>query len=635
MNRKDTERRQYQRFDLVFPVEFQLLSKERQELSGWVQGFTQDVGEGGLCLVVNHLSVEHARCLEGENFAALRIHVPASHEGFRALAKIAWFQKTKSEPVSQYVLGLAYEEIHPQAKKGIAGYLIRRKVLRFSAVGLSVLLGLGLVLSGLKTARLQEEKAVLVSDLSRGLEERQILTADRDRLTIMIDEAEFLLSQASRKSLALEERSQEVSGQDEATIAQFKKTIEELKKDRVRIKERLGALVAKRQSVDEDVGVVSRKVAALEGRVVDKMYGWLENHQNSRTGLVTSFEGDEEVADWAFTYDQALAAIVFARRGDLERSEEILRFYERAQKIDGGAFLNAYYASNGEAAEFVAHAGPNIWLGLAVCHHARLSRSKQFIEIARSIADWLVTIRDAEGGLRGGKSVSWYSTEHNLDAYAFYGMMFDLTGEKKYQDFQSETLSWLKENSYTQISAAPVNRGKGDATIATDTYAWSIAALSPGRLSEIGMDPDQIMQFAIDHCQVSAQFKNNRGEIASVKGFDFAKAQHLSRGGIVSSEWTSQMILSFKIMGDYHESAGRTAEAGRYFYLADLYTGELGKMLTVSPSPTGQGGYCLPYASAELADTGHGWRTPRGARTGSVAGTAYAILAIDGYNPLK
>ncbi len=56
-------------------------------------------------------------------------------------------------------------------------------------------------------------------------------------------------------------------------------------------------------------------------------------------------------------------------------------------------------------------------------------------------------------------------------------------------------------------------------------------------------------------------------------------------------------------------------------------------MIITSPSKMGQGRGCLPYASQDNVDTGHGWRSPKGRSTGSVAGTAYAIFAWSDYNP--
>ena len=58
------------------------------------------------------------------------------------------------------------------------------------------------------------------------------------------------------------------------------------------------------------------------------------------------------------------------------------------------------------------------------------------------------------------------------------------------------------------------------------------------------------------------------------------------------------------------------------------YLHELNKMIIASPSAFGQGMWCLPYASHQNAATGHGWRTPDGNKTGSVAATAYTLFAL-------
>jgi len=50
---------------------------------------------------------------------------------------------------------------------------------------------------------------------------------------------------------------------------------------------------------------------------------------------------------------------------------------------------------------------------------------------------------------------------------------------------------------------------------------------------------------------------------------------------------------------------------------------------------SGQGESCLPYATQDFVDTGHGWMTPKGKNTGSLSATIYAILAYYGLNPLE
>jgi hypothetical protein len=125
------------------------------------------------------------------------------------------------------------------------------------------------------------------------------------------------------------------------------------------------------------------------------------------------------------------------------------------------------------------------------------------------------------------------------------------------------------------------------------------------------------------------------GEKTKVTGFDFGKYEHMARGGIVSTEWTSQMIVSLKIMADYYKARDEFYKAAYYNKKADFYLSEIEKMAIVSPSRIGQGQGCLPYASQDDVDTGHGWRVAQGTRTGSTAGTAYAIFARYKYNPLN
>jgi hypothetical protein len=214
-------------------------------------------------------------------------------------------------------------------------------------------------------------------------------------------------------------------------------------------------------------------------------------------------------------------------------------------------------------------------------------------------------------------------------------MLYQLTRETAYQDRADELLAWLNKNAYSNMGNPLIKRAKGDSTIATDTYAWSISAIGAGKLKEIGMDPDNIMDFAIANCSVSVDYKRPEGYLVRVKGFDFAKATNEARGGVVSCEWSAQMILALKLMSRYHEQAGDEEKKQDYQHLANDYLSELSKMVITSPSPVGQGEFCLPYSSHEFVDTGHGWRTPRGNRTGSVAATAYAIFAIEGFDPLS
>ncbi len=149
------------------------------------------------------------------------------------------------------------------------------------------------------------------------------------------------------------------------------------------------------------------------------------------------------------------------------------------------------------------------------------------------------------------------------------------------------------------------------------------------------MNPDMVLEFAEKNCSVEVSYERPEGMVVKIKGFDFAPQRHVARGGVVSSEWTAQMAMSFKIMADFYYKKDMIAKARTYELKADEYLRGLGNMIISSPSPSGQGESCLPYATQDFVDTGHGWVTPKGKSTGSLAGTTYTLFAYYNYNPLE
>ncbi|HQP91696.1 MAG TPA: hypothetical protein PLU24_03380, partial [Candidatus Omnitrophota bacterium] len=498
-----------------------------------------------------------------------------------------------------------------------------------------IFLSLGLLVAGFYASRLRIENEKLIGSLSENIGHQRLLKEGSKDLQNQIEEMKFLSSQSVRKAEMLQRRLDLISDEDKRTSVVMEGSINFLKKYKEKIDKDTQDLINKKTKVDEDAANKEKEAGEIGNKVSEKFYLWLSAHQNNSTGLLTSFEGDKDIGDWGFTYDESLASIVFVKEGDFQKARDIFNFYLRAKRDSSGAFYNAYYTNDGEPAEFTVHAGPNIWLGIAILQYSHATKDMSYVGIAKDIAKWLESITDEEGGIRGGREFGWYSIEHNFDAYAFYMMLSELLKNEEYGLRAQNSLSWLNKNAYSKISEPVVRRGKGDSTIATDTFAWSITSITPKTLIDAGMDPDAIADFALANSSVISDFRRPDGSIIKVKGFDFSKHQNLARGGVVSTEWTAQMILALKIMAAFHASQGDEEKAVYYYSLANEYTSELSKMVVTSPSPVGQGDFCLPYASHEFADTGHGWRTPKGNRTGSVAGTAYAILAIDGFNPLR
>lgn len=655
---KGIERRRYIRLKSVFPVEFKLLSQDgEQELSDFIQGFTADISTGGILLRVNNPRPEVISMMKREGMKLfLDINMPLHGRPIEAVSNVAWVKVIKEDKRNVCMVGLSFEEINSRDKRRLLGY----STSLYRAPKLTAL-ALLLMLTMLGVERsdeiiLRRENSILIERLTDVLQRKSTVTewldkAGRERNELLTkiekqdgdiakirEEKETLLSKEKELRLSVEDLDALKTELDKGRNVQnaLESQLVRLSLDRKGLQDNLDKITLREKMRLKELERIERARLRLEEATLENMYNWLKVHRNKKTGLVASYEGDSALKNSAFSYDQSLMAQVSLLQNDIEDARLILDFFKyRAPKIKGG-FANAYSAANGAITEPIVHCGPNIWLGIAFMQYMEKTGSAGYLDVAKEIGNWVIKIQneDPGGGIRGGPDVTWFSTEHNLDAYTFFTMLAQKTGSKKYKNAADESLNWIKKNAYTGKSGR-INRGRGDSTIATDTFAWAIASIGPGILLDNKMDPDAIMKFAEEHCKVTVNFERPNGDIVKVTGFDFAKHRHLGRGGVVSSEWTAQMIVSLGMMSDFYLGLGDIEKARYYQEKHDFYINELEKLVISSPSPFGQGAGCLPYATQDNVDTGHGWRTPRGKDTGSVSGTAYGIFAIKGYNPLK
>ncbi len=665
MFRKDSlgpERRQYIRLDSVFPVQFRIQSLDGgNDLSDWLQGFTNNISKGGICLAVNNLKPELAELIKDRQAKlSLDIQMPLTAAPVPASAKVAWVKDVTGQP-NKYLIGLSYENIAGSVNKRMIHYATVKRLFVPVVSTIILIFGLGFGIGVYLNIRLTQSNKALVEQLVKVLQESSIaqqtikaINKESDDLQLKMRALELSIKTAEGEKAGLEEKVKleekaklEVKtkleekvklGESQAAkkVSEFNAMIAQLNQEKTILQKELIAVQHKGNLFTEELLRLDKKTVTLEKANLDKMYQWLKIHQNPRTGLVLSFEGDNDVGNWAFIYDQSLVAQAFTNFSDFGRARQILDFFDKKAKKTKGLFYNAYYANDGDIAEAVVHSGPNIWIGIAILQYTKKSRDSNYLGLAERIAAGIIDLQnqDKDGGIRGGPDVQWYATEHNLDAYAFFDMLYKATGKQNYLVARDKVLKWLVRNTYNK-SSPPIKRGKGDSTIATDTYAWSIAAIGPVKLLDLGMDPDMILEFAEKNCGVEVFYERPQGQAVKVKGFDFAPQRNLARGGVVSSEWTAQMVMSLKIMADFYYKKGIIAKARNYELKADEYLRELGNMIISSPSPSGQGESCLPYATQDFADTGHGWVTPKGKSTGSVSGTTYTLFAYYNYNPLE
>ena len=638
------ERRKYIRLDTVFPVSFKLLSlDEKQNFSDWLQGFTNNVGKVGICLDINNLNPELAKLIkEQRTKLSLNIEMPLSRNPVSALAKVVWVKDVISQP-NKYIMGLAYEKIDVYQNNRVMRYALTKKLFMPVVLTIIIILAGAFAMNTYTNIRLIKGNKALVTQLVKIIQESSIakqkvkaINLEKEDLQLKMQTLELRIKNIEEEKGNLEKIAKLEKTEAVKKIEGLNNLIEKLNNDKIPLQEELLALQHKENAETLELSRLDKQKALLQKANLDKMYQWIKFHQNPRTGLIMSFEGDSDIANWAFVYDQSLAVCAYTNFGDFQRARKTLDFFAKKAERKDKKFLNAYYVNDGSPAEYVVHSGPNIWLGIAILQYTQKTQDRRFLSLAEELASDTISLQnqDPDGGIRGGPDLSWYSTEHNLDAYAFFNMLYKITGKKEYMKARERTLNWLVQHTYDK-GEIPIKRGKGDSTIATDTYAWAIAALGPQKLEEMNMNPDRIIEFAQQNCVVEALFSRPEGITIKIKGFDFAAQRHVARGGVVSSEWTAQMVLAFNIMSDFYYKKGMPAKAHAYRMKADEYLAELGRMIISSPSPSGQGESCLPYATQDFVDTGHGWMTPKGKTTGSVAGTAYTLFAYYNYNPLE
>jgi len=628
------ERRQYIRLDSAFPVQFRILSLDGEKaLSDWLQGFTNNISKGGVCLAVNNLKPELAKLIKDRQVKLfLDIEMPLAAMPVPATAKVAWVKEVTGQP-NKYLIGLSYEEIAATANIRIMRYAMAKRLFVPVSVTIIIILGLSFVMGSYINVKLIKGNKALVEQLVRLIQESSIA---KQTVKVINKEREDLQLKLQALQLRIRTAEEEKVRLGVSQTAQKNAMIEKLIQEKAALQEQLIVVQHKENTVTEELLRLDKKKATLEKANLDKMYHWLKIHQNPRTGLVMSFEGASDITDWAFIYDQSLVAQAYTNFSDFERARKILDFFDKKAKKTKGLFYNAYYVSDGSPAEAVVYSGPNIWLGIAILQYTKKSQDFNYLGLAEEIASRINDLQnqDSDGGIRGGPDVEWYAAEHNLDAYAFFNMLYKVTAKKQYLEARDKALKWLVRHTYDK-TGLPIKRGKGVLTIATNTYAWSIAAIGPEKLEELGMNPDMILEFAEKNYSVEVSYERPEGQTVKIKGFDFAARRHVARGGVVSSEWTAQMAMSFKIMADFYYKKDMIAKARTYELKADEYLQGLGNMIISSPSPSGQGESCLPYATQDFVDTGHGWATPKGKSTGSLAGTTCTLFAYYNYNPLE
>ena len=226
--------------------------------------------------------------------------------------------------------------------------------------------------------------------------------------------------------------------------------------------------------------------------------------------LVQSYSGgtlEREGVDDSFAYDDALIIDALLARGeveDLARAELLGRSLLYVQEHDpaGDGRIRAAYAptplaspTDVSATDPASDVGSMAWVGQALVHLYERTGTVAFLTGARELGQWIQTGAFDErgaGGYTGGEEadgarITWKSTEHNIDLYAFLSLLATATGEEAWSQAAAHARSfveamWVPPKGRKHTGMFRVGTGEDGVTPnrqpqVEDVNSWSYLAL--------------------------------------------------------------------------------------------------------------------------------------------------------------
>lgn len=380
----------------------------------------------------------------------------------------------------------------------------------------------------------------------------------------------------------------------------------------------------------------------------------------------------------SFTYDSAMAAIAYLACGQPEKTAKILKayqdeFYIKKSHSEFGIF-NSYRTDKpaGNWGMVIGidgdrmHVGPTIWIAIAALQYTAVTGRLEFLPFAIDISKWVDSLPHFKfrNGQRGAVSMGFgwgpdwsqvYSTENIVDNYAMLKIlkeMYENGGAYIKKVFERKEYSlltvkkemfnierWLMEIAFDKTKKTfnmGYNEGGVDKGDALDTVSWTIAAIGPERLVEIGVDPFYLMKFADDNYLVQDDVETEK-----IQGYDFTNYKTRKKDyTMVWFEGTGFHIVAMQVMANFSEKHGFTNRANYFKQKSKFFLNEMQRASDLCNLIDG----ALPYTSKkpdekEIFTTFHWeWEIPRGKDgqwVSSASSTAWFIIALSAFNPLS
>lgn len=358
---------------------------------------------------------------------------------------------------------------------------------------------------------------------------------------------------------------------------------------------------------------------------------------------------DTVMKNVAFGYDNALVLLAFLSRGtpeDMQRAKLLADAFVYAISHDrwfeDGRLRNGYqggdlilfpgWKPHGKEGtvrmpgwwdvgdnkwyedEFAVstHTGNVLWPMIALLNYYKKAGGSQYLDAAKTLGEWVeMETRDekCDGGYTGGyqgweetdnnpdgqEKLMYKATEHNIDAYPAFMMLYEITDDIKWEEralYAKNLIEAMWNNPDKHFWTGTLNDGCtiNDSNIPVDIQAWALMALDSYNSALI---------WAENNCYTEAD---------GFKGFDFNN----DNDG-VWFEGTAQMAVAYQINEEKSKS--------------DFYIGELIKAQMSALNTNGKG---IVAASHDGVTTGFDWEYFSRLHIGA---TAWYIFAEMEYNP--
>jgi len=185
----------------------------------------------------------------------------------------------------------------------------------------------------------------------------------------------------------------------------------------------------------------------------------------------------DRLLNWSWTYDSAVAATAFAAVGLRDQSARLLDQLAALQYKNGSIEM-AFEARSGESSSQI-RAGSVAWSGIGFVDYDSQFGDQRYVGNARRAADYLLSLRNEDGLVRGGPDVKWVSTQHNLIATIFLmnlAQRLDELGDSDAAAVYREAAAKLIDGIDSQLlirdkESAHFRQGVNDDVIPLDTQA--------------------------------------------------------------------------------------------------------------------------------------------------------------------